>query len=112
MKNIVTLVSLLIVFICIFYFWSNLAYLHQSGPESLTVISLIFENIAQANCCVFLGMSLHTIYTSIEKSKYRRLYSVDVKIIAWHASGYLIQLLVSISALTAFYVSQEKFVKI
>jgi hypothetical protein len=71
----------------------------------LTVLSIIFENIAQGICCVFLGVSLHTIYTSIQKSKYRLLYQVDLKVIAWHASGFLIQMIVSISADAAFYVS-------
>jgi len=110
-KVTVWLVSFLILVICLFYLWSNLFYI-QGGPKSLTVLSLVLENIVQANCCVFLGISLYTIYTSIQNSKYRRIYQVDLKIIAWHASGYLIQLLVSISALAAFYVSQEKFVKL
>lgn len=108
----VAFVSVLVLLICIFYLWTNLAYIHGEGPKSLTIIALVFECGSQANCCVFLGISLHTIYTSIKNSKYRLIYQVDVKIIAWHASGYVLQLLVSICALAAFYVSQEKFIKI
>lgn len=110
-KVTVGLVSFLVLVICLFYLWSNLYYIHKGGPKSLTVLSLVLENLAQANCCVFLGISLYTIYSSIQNSKYRRIYQVDVKIIAWHASAYLIQLLVAMCSLTAFYVSQEKFVK-
>ncbi len=67
-------VSFIIVLICLFYLWANLFYVHQNGPQGLTVLSLVFENIAQAICCVYLGISLYTIYTSIQKSKYRLIY--------------------------------------
>lgn len=111
-KRTTNFVLLLVVALCVFYLWANLGYVLGGGPRGLTVLAIVLLNMVQINCCVFLGISLYIIYYSIEKSKYRRLYQVDVKVIAWHSSGYLIQLLTGISADAAFYVSQEKFVKI
>ena len=68
---------------------------------------MVSFNLCELLSCIFLGIALKKIYSSIENSKFRRVAQVDIKLIAWHASAYLLAYFAGIATAVAYYASGD-----
>lgn len=104
-------VSVLIVMAALFCTWTDLNYYFHGGKKYATAIGAIVVNLFEILYCILFGIALRKIYYSVEKSKYRQVCQINVKVIAWHASGYILQILASIMTDASFFMSVESFIK-